>query len=165
MAANAGAVDHVLPVVGQTQIDQCLQQGIPDTLFGPATEAHIDGVPLVVSLVHVAPGTADPQHVKHSIEEEPAIARGSRPTTALRRQQRPDQAPLRIRQIPATHDGSSKSSIESEQSGFGNPFCQHGLALLWQKIDFMGGDAISALRGQQGWRPGQVVKDGLADCR
>ena len=127
MAANAGAIDHVLPVVGQTQIDQCLQKGIPDTLFGPATEAHIDGVPLAVSLMHVAPGTADPQHVKHSIEKKPVIARGPRPTAALRRQQRPDQFPLRIRQIPATHDCSSKSSLESEQGRFGNPFCQHGL--------------------------------------
>lgn len=27
MAANRGAVDHVLPVVGQAQIDQRLQQG------------------------------------------------------------------------------------------------------------------------------------------
>src|SRR3546814_19389859 len=88
MAANAGAVDHVLPVVGQAQVDQCLKQGIPDTLLGPATEAHIDRVPLTVSLMHVAPGTADPQHVTHSIEEEPVIARWPRPTTALRRQER-----------------------------------------------------------------------------
>ena len=97
MAANAGAVDHVLPVVGQTQIDQCLQQGIPDTLFGPAPEADIDRVPLAVALVHVAPGAADPQHVKHSIEEAPVIARRPRPATALRRQQRTDQFPLRVR--------------------------------------------------------------------
>src|SRR3546814_11409517 len=80
MAANAGAVDHVLPVVGQAQVDQCLKQGIPDTLLGPATEAHIDRVPLTVSLMHVAPGTADPQHVTHSIEEEPALAPRPRPT-------------------------------------------------------------------------------------
>ncbi|MDZ3833669.1 MAG: hypothetical protein U0S50_17920, partial [Sphingopyxis sp.] len=45
-------------------------------------------------------------------------------------QQRPDQFPLRIRQIPATHDCSSKSSLESEQGRFGNPFCQHGLERL-----------------------------------
>ena len=107
-----------------------MQQGIPDTLFGPAAEAHIDRVPFAVPLVHVAPGAADPQHVKHSIEEEPVIARGPRPTAALRRQQWPDQFPLRIRQIPATHDCSSKSSLESEGGGLGNPFCQHGLDLL-----------------------------------
>jgi len=29
MAANRGAVDYVLPIVGQSQIDQRLQQGIP----------------------------------------------------------------------------------------------------------------------------------------
>ncbi|MDK2761179.1 MAG: hypothetical protein KYX64_07445, partial [Sphingopyxis sp.] len=43
VAANAGTVDHVLPVVGQTQIDQRLQQGIPNALFGPAPEADIAG--------------------------------------------------------------------------------------------------------------------------
>src|SRR3546814_15204657 len=112
MAANAGAVDHVLPVVGQAQVDQCLKQGIPDTLLGPATEAHIDRVPLTVSLMHVAPGTADPQHVKHSIEEEPVIARWPRPTTAPRRQQRPHQIPLRARQTPATHDHPPKHTPE-----------------------------------------------------
>src|SRR3546814_15844137 len=109
------SVDHVLPVVGQAQVDQCLKQGIPDTLLGPATEAHIDRVPLTVSLMHVAPGTADPQHVKHSIEEEPVIARWPRPTTALRRQQRPNQTPLRVRQISAPHDCS-----RTEASSVGN---------------------------------------------
>ena len=100
VAANAGAVDHVLSVVGWTLIDQCLQQGIPDTLLSPAKEAHINGVPLAVSLMHVAPWTADTQHVKHSIEEKPAIVRWPRPTAVLRRQQRPDHFPLDIRQSP-----------------------------------------------------------------
>jgi len=42
MAANRGAIDHVLPVIGKSQVDQRLQQGIPDALFGPAPEPDID---------------------------------------------------------------------------------------------------------------------------
>ena len=67
MAANAGAVDHVLPVVGQSEIDQCLQESIPDALFRPAPEPDLDRVPLVVSLVHVAPRAADPQYMRHPV--------------------------------------------------------------------------------------------------
>jgi hypothetical protein len=36
MAANRGAIDHVLPVIGKSQIDQRLQQGIPIALLRPA---------------------------------------------------------------------------------------------------------------------------------
>src|SRR5690554_2866964 len=129
MAANAGAVDHVLPVVGQSEIDQRLQESIPDALFCPAPEPDIDRVPLAVSLVHVAPRAADPQHMQHPIEEAPIIARWPRPATTLRRQQRPDQFPFSIRQIPAAHDYSSKSSLESQLGVVGNPFCQHGLSV------------------------------------
>ena len=53
MAPNRGAVDHVLPVVGQAEIDERLQQGIPDALLGSASKPHIDGVPLAVALMHV----------------------------------------------------------------------------------------------------------------
>src|SRR5690554_1617535 len=127
MAANAGAVDHVLPVVGQSEIDQRLQESIPDALFCPAPEPDIDRVPLAVLLVHVAPRAADPQHMQHPIEEAPIIARWPRPATMLRRQQRPNQFPFSIRQIPAAHNCSSKSSLESQLGVVGNPFCQHGL--------------------------------------
>ncbi len=123
MAANAGAVDHVMPVVGQTKINQCLQQRIPDALLGQASEPDIDRVPLAVALLHVAPGAADPQHVEHAVEEASVIARRSRLASPLRRQPQPDQFPLRIRQVSATHDCSSKSSLESDNGLFGNPFC------------------------------------------
>ncbi len=49
MAANGGTVDHVLPVVGEPEIDELLQQGIPHALFGPAPEPDIDRVPLGVA--------------------------------------------------------------------------------------------------------------------
>ena len=127
MAANAGAVDHVLPVIGEAQIDQRLQQGIPHALLGPSSEADIDRVPPAISLMHIAPGAADPQHVEHAVEKATIIAGRPSPATTLRRQQWTDQLPLRIRQIPTTHVCSPKSSLESELARFGNPFCQHGL--------------------------------------
>jgi hypothetical protein len=54
--------------------------------------------------MRVVPGTADPHHVEHAIEEAPVVARRASPAAPLRRQQRPDKFPLRVRQIPATHD-------------------------------------------------------------
>ena len=62
----------------------------------------------------LAPGAADPQHMEHTIEKTAIIARWPRPATTLRRQQRPDQFPFRVRQIPATYDCSPKSSLGSE---------------------------------------------------
>src|SRR3546814_5782450 len=61
------------------------------TLFRSTPEPDIDGVPLAIALVHVAPGTADLQNMKHPVQEPPIIARRTRPAPPLRRQQRPDQ--------------------------------------------------------------------------
>ena len=129
MATNGSAVDHVLPVVGKPQINQRLQQGIPDTLPGPSPEPDIDRVPLAVALVHVALGATDPQDMQHAIEKPPVVTGRPRPAPTLRRQQRADQFPFRIRQVPTPHDCSQKSSLESELATSGNPFCQHNLVV------------------------------------
>jgi hypothetical protein len=60
-------------------IDQRLQQRIPYTLFDPPAEPNIDRVPLAVSLVHVAPGAADPQNMQHADKKAPIVARRPRP--------------------------------------------------------------------------------------
>jgi len=85
VAANAGVVDHVLPV-GEPQTDQRLQQAIPHTLLGPAPEPDIDRVPLPIAFVHVALRTADPQNMKYPVQETPIIARWTRPAHPLGRQ-------------------------------------------------------------------------------
>lgn len=69
MAPDGGAVDHVLPVIGESEFDQRIQKRTPHALLSPAPETDIDRVPLVVSLVHVAPGAADPQDVEHATEK------------------------------------------------------------------------------------------------
>lgn len=108
MAPDTGAIDHVLPVVGQPQIDQRLQQRIPHALLGPSPEPDIDRVPLAVALMHVAPRATDPQDVEHPIEETPVIACWPRPAPSLGRQQRSDHFPFFVRQIPARHGCSRK---------------------------------------------------------
>jgi hypothetical protein len=127
MAANYGAVDHVLPVVGQADVDQRLQKRVPDALFGPATEPDIDRVPLAVTLMHVPPGAAGPQHIQHAVEKQPVIAGRTRPTTAFRRQQAPDDRPFLVSQIASEHSCPPKDSLESDISRLGNPFCQQNL--------------------------------------
>lgn len=56
-------------VVGQTDIDQRLQKGIPDALLGPATKPDINRVPLTVAFVHIPPRTARPQGMEHAVEK------------------------------------------------------------------------------------------------
>lgn len=83
---------------GQPQIDQRQQQRILDALFCPASEADIDRVPLAIAFVHVAPGAAKAQHMRHAVEKTPIIARWPRPTSPFKGQERPDKPP---RPMPA----------------------------------------------------------------
>ena len=64
--------------------------------------------------------------MKHAIEEAPVVPCWARPATPLRRQQRSDEFPLR-RKVPAAHDCSSRSSLESQVWANGNFVCQQGL--------------------------------------
>ncbi|GAB0120397.1 hypothetical protein Acid7E03_44690 [Acidisoma sp. 7E03] len=75
MAADGGAIDHVLPIIGEPEIDKSFQQGIPDTLLSPSSETHVNGIPLAVALVHVTPGTTDTQNIQHTIKETPIVLR------------------------------------------------------------------------------------------
>jgi hypothetical protein len=123
MAWNAGAVDLVLPVVWQIQVDMRLRKVIPDALFSPAPEPDIVRVPLPVSLVHVSQGAAHSQYLEHAIEEAPVIASWPRPAISLTWQKLPGQLPFRVRQIPATHDYSSKKLLWIRPTGqLGNLF-------------------------------------------
>lgn len=78
MAANRGAIDHVLPVIGQSKLDKRFKQGVPDALFRPAPETDIDRIPFAVSLMHVAPGATHPKDMQHAIHISPIVMRGPR---------------------------------------------------------------------------------------
>jgi hypothetical protein len=78
VAANRGAVDHVLPVIRQPQFDEGLKEGVPHALFGPTAKAHIDRIPLSVALMHVAPRASDPQNMQHPVQILPIIVRRPR---------------------------------------------------------------------------------------
>ncbi|MDT0577107.1 hypothetical protein RM533_13120 [Croceicoccus sp. F390] len=77
MAPNYGAVDHVLPIAGEPQLDQRVEHGIPDTLFCSSPKPDTNRVPLAELFMHISLGTSDPQNMKHSVEETP-IVMGSR---------------------------------------------------------------------------------------
>lgn len=64
---------NVLPIVGQLQIEERLQESTPDALLCPATEPEIDRVRLAVALMPIAPGATDSHHVEHSIEKSLVI--------------------------------------------------------------------------------------------
>jgi len=69
MAANDGTVDHVLPVISQSDIDQRLEERISHTLRGSVAEPHINRAPLVLALMHVSPWTSGPWFVEYTIEK------------------------------------------------------------------------------------------------
>ncbi len=108
MAAHRGAVDHVLPVVGQPKLHKRLEQRVPDALLGPAAEAHVDRVPLAIALVHVIPGAADAQDVEHPVEKAPVVMGQARLAAALGRQQHTDDCSFLVRQIGPEPRLSSK---------------------------------------------------------
>jgi len=113
MAANSGAVDHVLPVIRQPQFDEGLKQGVPNALFGPTAEAHIDRIPLSVSLMHVAPRASDPKDMQHTVQILPIIVRRSGLPAAFGGQQPLDDPPFHICQVAASQNCLLKSSLES----------------------------------------------------
>ncbi len=113
MAANRGAVDHVLPVIGQPEFDKGFKKGVPHTLFGPAAKADIDGIPLSIALMHVTPGAADPKNMEHTVQILPIIVRRPGLPAAFGRQQPLDDPPFRIRQIAARQNRLLKDSFES----------------------------------------------------
>ena len=119
MAANDGAVDHVLPVVGEPQFDQRVEHGIPDTLFSPPPEADVDRVPFAIALVHIPPGAPDPQNVQHSVEKTSVVVRRPRLPAALGRQQRANHRPLFVRQIAACQACLQKAALNQNSARLG----------------------------------------------
>ena len=113
MAADRGAVDHVLPVIRQPQFNEGLKQIVPNAPFGSTAEAHIDGVPLPVALMQVAPWAADPENMQHAVQILPIIVRGSGLPTAFGGQQPLNDPPFHIRQVAARQDCLLKGSLES----------------------------------------------------
>jgi hypothetical protein len=106
--SDNGAVDHMLPVVAQTEIHQRFQQGVPHALLGPAAEPDIDRVSLAVAFMHVAPGTADPQHVEHAVDETAVVMGGAAAASAFGGQKHPDDLPFLVPQIASHATGLHK---------------------------------------------------------
>lgn len=108
MAADDRTINHVLPVVGQSEVDQ---RSVPHTLLGLTPEPDIDRVPLAIALMHVAPGTADPQHLEHTVQEPPVVMRWTGFAAALGRQQHPDDSPFLARHVASTQHRLQKAAL------------------------------------------------------
>lgn len=113
VAANRGAVDHVLPVIRQPQFDEGLKEGVPHALFGPTAKAHIDRISLSVALMHVAPRASDPQNMQHPVQILPIIVRRPRLPATFAGQKPLDDPPFHIRQVAASQNRLLKGSLES----------------------------------------------------
>ena len=116
MAPNRGTVDHMLPVIGQSEFDKCFQQCFPNALFCPAPEADIDGVPFAISLMHVTPRTTDPQNVQYPIQKTAVVLGWTGLSPAFSRQKRVNDPPLRIGYISTSQSYLLKGSLELYRS-------------------------------------------------
>ena len=114
MAPDGGAVDHVLPVVGQAKLDERFQHGVPNALFGPAAEPDIDRVPFAVSLMHVTPRATDPKDMQHAVEKTPIVLGRPCPPPAFGRQKWLQNGPFLVREIASCQECLPKSILESE---------------------------------------------------
>lgn len=113
MAANSGAVDHVLPVICKPQFDEGLKQSIPNALLGPTAKAHIHRIPLAIALMHVPPRASDPKDMQHTVQILPIIVRRPGLPAALGGQQPLDDPPFHICQVAASQNCLLKGSLES----------------------------------------------------
>lgn len=90
----------------QSQLNEGLNESIPNALFGPTVEAHIYRIPLSVALMHVAPWTSDPKNMQHAIQVSSIIVRGSGLPTAFGGQQSLGDPPFDIRQVATSQNRS-----------------------------------------------------------
>lgn len=70
-AANRGDVDHVLPVIGQSQLDKRFKQCVPN-----ACCAQRQIRTFAVTLLHVALGATHPKDMQHAIHITPIVMSG-----------------------------------------------------------------------------------------
>jgi hypothetical protein len=106
MGADGGGVHadqgQVRPAAAGGLSDQALQQGGEDTGIPPAPEAPIDGRPRPELVRHLTPLCAGPEPPDHPLELIPQPL-GVRAVLTYR-QERLDQFPLFVGELPARHD-------------------------------------------------------------
>jgi hypothetical protein len=106
---------------------QSFEGCIQHSELAPAREAHIHGVPIAVSLGHVAPWGAGAQNPKNAVDRAP-LAFDLRTTFAAVGEKWIENPPLRVRQIAASQCClPQKGSLESKL-GSSVKNRQHGLS-------------------------------------
>ena len=100
VGADRGAVEHLHALLGRAAPGQGREHRLERAQVAPAGEPAPDRVPLPVPLRNGTPAGALARPPQDAVEEPPVPV--PRPA-ALRRQQRPDQLPFRVRQITRSH--------------------------------------------------------------
>jgi hypothetical protein len=100
VGADHGGVDHLHPLLGRAAPGQGGEDRLEEADITPAREATPDRVPLPVPLGDRPPARALARPPQDTVEVPPVLVAGP---AALRRQQRPDQLPFRVRQITPGH--------------------------------------------------------------
>lgn len=109
MHAHDRTIDHLHPAV--VRLDDGIHQLVPDACFPPAVEAIVSGRIRPISLGQIAPRCARAQNPEDAVENLAVVLR-LRPTP-IQRQQRFDNAPLKVGQIVSHEAGSGVSKLES----------------------------------------------------
>ena len=77
--------------------------------------------------MHLAPGTPNPKHVEHPVQEPPIVVPRPRLAALLAWQKWTHDGPFLVRHIASRQSCSPKSSLEPETHPVGNPLCQQDL--------------------------------------
>jgi hypothetical protein len=150
------AVDHLQAGVATAAVVEGFEQQLPQAGQRPAPELAINRRPFAEMLVQVAPGNARPRNPENPIQNKAMIPRSSPAARTALDHEWLETRPFLVTHQTPDHSNLPKSYRESETTPFGNPFCQHSLALLWQICNFWDslliGSVIHGEPADGGWR-------------
>jgi hypothetical protein len=88
-----------------------LKETLPETSFAPSIEAASHGAPGTIPFWQITPGSAGAQNPQHAVEDVSMIRSGATGSRFLRRKQRLEPIPLRIREFFVFHTGECTSPV------------------------------------------------------
>ena len=124
------AVDHLQAGVPTAAIVERFEQQLPQTGQRPAPELTVNRRPFAKVLMQVAPGNACPRNPENTIQNKAMIPRASPAARAALDHEWLKPGPFFVTHQTPDQGSLLKSYRESETTQFGNPLCQHNLAII-----------------------------------
>jgi len=136
MGADHCAVDHLKCIRHDPAFVQGLQDLLPQTRQGPASELAVDAGPLPELCRQVTPGRACPGYPENPIKNEPMVGRFAPVRRSDGQNEALVKSPFFVRhQISCQAGLHHRYQLESRSARPVNPFCQHALGRALNLLD------------------------------